>query len=435
MVTIKSISPDSIAHDLEIMPGDTLVSINGNEINDILDYDFYCANEEISLKIIRGDECLVFDIEKDEDEDVGLQFETYLMDKQRACKNKCIFCFIDQLPKGMRESLYFKDDDSRLSFLFGNYITLTNIDENEIDRIIKMHISPINISVHTTNPELRCMMMNNRFAGEKLRYIGKLAAAGIKINCQLVLCRGVNDGNELRRSIEDLIKLYPSVESIAAVPAGLTKYRKGLYEITPYDKESAGEVIDIIEEYADRHFEEYGDRLIYPADEFFQLAQREIPNEQYYGDMLQLENGVGMSALLKSEFLSAMHMCENSASSDKKTIATGKGAYKLLKSLIDLATKKWHNIKCEVVAVENEFFGEKITTTGLLTGRDIYKALKDKRDLGTVYISRCCLKNDEEIFLDDETVQGLSEKLGVGVIPVLNDGYELFNIVHGNNAE
>ena len=435
MVTIKSISPDSIAHDLEIMLGDTLVSINGNEINDILDYDFYCANEEISLEITRDDECLVFDIEKDEDEDVGLQFETYLMDKQRACKNKCIFCFIDQLPKGMRESLYFKDDDSRLSFLFGNYITLTNIDENEIDRIIKMHISPINISVHTTNPELRCMMMNNRFAGEKLRYIGKLAAAGIKINCQLVLCRGVNDGNELRRSIEDLIKLYPSVESIAAVPAGLTKYRKGLYEITPYDKESAGEVIDIIEEYANRHFEEHGDRLIYPADEFFQLAQREIPNEQYYGDMLQLENGVGMSALLKSEFLSAKQKCENSASSDKKTIATGKGAYKLLKSLIDLATKKWHNIKCEVVAVENEFFGEKITTTGLLTGRDIYKALKDKRDLGTVYISRCCLKNDEEIFLDDETVQGLSEKLGVSVIPVLNDGYELFNIVHGNNAE
>ena len=432
MVVIKSICPDSIADELGILSGDKLVSVNGNEINDILDYDFYCANVDISLEITRGDECYVFDIEKDEDEDLGLQFETYLIDKQRACKNKCIFCFIDQLPKGMRESLYFKDDDSRLSFLFGNYITLTNIDESEIDRIIKMHISPINISVHTTNPELRCMMMNNRFAGEKLRYIEKLAAAGIKINCQLVLCRGVNDGDELRRSIEDLIKLYPSVESIAAVPAGLTKYREGLYEITPYDKESAGEVIDIIEEYADRHFEEHGDRLIYPADEFFQLAQREIPAEQYYGEMLQLENGVGMSALFKSEFLSALEMCDSDASSDKKTIATGKGAYKLIKSLVDLATKKWHNIKCDVVAVENEFFGEKITTTGLLTGQDIYKALKDKKDLGTVYISKCCLKSDEDIFLDDETVDGLSEKLGVKVIPVLNDGFEMFNVVHGN---
>ena len=334
----------------------------------------------------------------------------------------------------MRDTLYFKDDDSRLSFFFGNYITMTNIGEEEIDRIIKMHISPVNISVHTTNPELRCKMMNNRFAGEKLQYIEKLAQAGIKINCQLVLCRGINDGDELRRSIEDLLKFYPAVESIAAVPAGLTRYRDGLFPLESYDKSSASEVIDIIEEYSNRHFEEYGDRLIYPSDEFFNLSEREMPNEEYYGDMLQLENGVGMSALLKAEFARAVEDCEkteNEINSNRKTIATGIGSYNLIKSLVDLCKTKWHNVNCEVVAVENEFFGEKITTTGLLTGQDIYNKLKGIDNLGQVLISKNCLKSDEDIFLDDLSVDELSQKLQTTVTPIANSGEDLLNAILG----
>ena len=434
MVKITGITPDSIAEIYGIKSGDELLSVNKNEINDVLDYRFFCTDKKLKLELLRDGKRKKVKIKKDEYDDLGLEFSTYLMDSQRPCQNKCIFCFIDQLPKGMRDTLYFKDDDSRLSFFFGNYITLTNIGEDEIDRIIKMHISPVNISVHTTNPELRCKMMNNRFAGEKLQYIEKLAQAGIKINCQLVLCRGINDGDELRRSIEDLLKFYPAVESIAAVPAGLTRYRDGLFPLESYDKSSASEVIDIIEEYSNRHFEEYGDRLIYPSDEFFNLSEREMPNEEYYGDMLQLENGVGMSALLKAEFARAVEDCEkteNEINSNRKTIATGVGSYNLIKSLVDLCKTKWHNVNCEVVAVENEFFGEKITTTGLLTGQDIYNKLKGIDNLGQVLISKNCLKSDEDIFLDDLSVDELSQKLQTTVTPIANSGEDLLNAILG----
>ena len=434
MVKITGVIPDSIAEIYGIKSGDELLSVNKNEINDVLDYRFFCTDKKLKLELLRDGKRKKVKIKKDEYDDLGLEFATYLMDSQRPCQNKCIFCFIDQLPKGMRDTLYFKDDDSRLSFFFGNYITMTNIGEQEIDRIIKMHISPVNISVHTTNPELRCKMMNNRFAGEKLQYIEKLAQAGIKINCQLVLCRGINDGDELRRSIEDLLKFYPAVESIAAVPAGLTRYRDGLFPLESYDKSSASEVIDIIEEYSNRHFEEYGDRLIYPSDEFFNLSEREMPNEEYYGDMLQLENGVGMSALLKAEFARAVEdreKTENEINSNRKTIATGIGSYNLIKSLVDLCKTKWHNVNCEVVAVENEFFGEKITTTGLLTGQDIYNKLKGIDNLGQVLISKNCLKSDEDIFLDDLSVDELSQKLQTTVTPIANSGEDLLNAILG----
>ena len=434
MVKITGITPDSIAEIYGIKSGDELLTVNKNEINDVLDYRFFCTEKKLKLELLRNGKRKKVKIKKDEYDDLGLEFSTYLMDNQRSCQNKCIFCFIDQLPKGMRDTLYFKDDDSRLSFFFGNYITMTNIGEEEIDRIIKMHISPVNISVHTTNPELRCKMMNNRFAGEKLQYIEKLAQAGIKINCQLVLCRGINDGDELRRSIEDLLKFYPAVESIAAVPAGLTRYRDGLFPLESYDKSSASEVIDIIEEYSNRHFEEYGDRLIYPSDEFFNLSEREMPNEEYYGDMLQLENGVGMSALLKAEFARAVEdreKTENEINSNRKTIATGVGSYNLIKSLVDLCKTKWHNVNCEVVAVENEFFGEKITTTGLLTGQDIYNKLKGIDNLGQVLISKNCLKSDEDIFLDDLSVGELSLKLNTTVTPIANSGEDLLNAILG----
>ena len=434
MVKITGVIPDSIAEIYGIKSGDELLTVNKNEINDVLDYRFFCTDKKLKLELLRDGKRKKVKIKKDEYDDLGLEFATYLMDSQRPCQNKCIFCFIDQLPKGMRDTLYFKDDDSRLSFFFGNYITLTNIGEDEIDRIIKMHISPVNISVHTTNPELRCKMMNNRFAGEKLQYIEKLAQAGIKINCQLVLCRGINDGDELRRSIEDLLKFYPAVESIAAVPAGLTRYRDGLFPLESYDKSSASEVIDIIEEYSNRHFEEYGDRLIYPSDEFFNLSEREMPNEEYYGDMLQLENGVGMSALLKAEFARAVEdreKTENEINSNRKTIATGIGSYNLIKSLVDLCKTKWHNVNCEVVAVENEFFGEKITTTGLLTGQDIYNKLKGIDNLGQVLISKNCLKSDEDIFLDDLSVDELSQKLQTTVTPIANSGEDLLNAILG----
>lgn len=432
MVKITGITPDSIAEIYGIKSGDELLTVNKNEINDVLDYRFFCTEKKLKLELLRNGKRKKVKIKKDEYDDLGLEFSTYLMDNQRSCQNKCIFCFIDQLPKGMRDTLYFKDDDSRLSFFFGNYITMTNIGEEEIDRIIKMHISPVNISVHTTNPELRCEMMNNRFAGEKLRYIEKLATAGIKMNCQLVLCRGINDGDELRRSIEDLMKFYPAVESIAAVPAGLTRYRDNLHPLESYDKSSAAAVIDIIEEYANRHFKEYGDRLIYPSDEFFNLAEREMPNEEYYGDMLQLENGVGMSALLKAEFVRAIEETEKTEkdiNSNRKTIATGVGAYNLIKSLVDLCKTKWHNVNCEVVAVENKFFGEKITTTGLLTGQDIYNKLKGIDNLGQVLISKNCLKSDEDIFLDDVSVDELSLKLKTTVTPIANSGEELLSAI------
>lgn len=432
-VMISGVEKGSLAKKAGILPGEELVSINGNEILDVLDYRFYMTEERLSVLIRdRDGKPRKISIRKDEYDDIGLEFETYLMDKQQSCRNQCIFCFIDQMPPGMRESLYFKDDDARMSFLFGNYITLTNLTDRDVERIIKMHISPVNISVHTTNPELRCKMMKNRFAGESLRHMYRLAQAGIGINCQLVLCPGINDGEELKKSLEDLENLYPSVQSIACVPVGLTDYREGLYPLEPYTPQSAAEVIRVIDEFSDRTQAEHGVRLCYPADEFFLTAGIPIPDGEYYGDFNQLENGVGMLATMRDEFAAALKLVEDEPCKDRKiSIATGVAASDFIRGLVDEAGKKWHNLDCTVYAVKNDFFGHKITVTGLLTGRDLIAQLKD-RDLGeTLLLSSSMLRQNTDVFLDDVTVPELEKALGVRVRVTENDGYDFLDALLG----
>ncbi len=432
-VVIAAVEKGSYAKKAGIKPGETLVSINGNEILDVLDYRFYMTEEKLRLQLEDQDgKTREVVIKKQEYDDIGLDFDTYLMDKQQTCRNKCIFCFIDQMPKGMRESLYFKDDDARMSFLFGNYVTLTNLSDHDIDRIIKMHISPINISVHTTNPELRCRMMNNRFAGDSLRYMYRLAQAGIAINCQLVLCPGINDGEELKRSLDDLGKLYPSVQSIACVPVGLTDHREGLYPLEPYTPASAADVIRIIDEFSDRTKREYGARLCYPADEFFLTAGIPIPEGAYYGDFNQLENGVGMLASMRDEFSEALRLAgDEPCKSRKLTIATGVAAAGFIDGLVDEAKKKWHNLDCTVYAVKNDFFGHKITVTGLLTARDLIAQLSEKPLGDTLLLSSSMLRRDTDLFLDDLTVSDVEKALGVTVRVTDNDGFDFLDALLG----
>lgn len=436
-VTVSSVEKGSPADHAGISDGDILVSLNGNLIMDVLDYRFYQNNERIVAEIIKKDgkvrKCV---IQKREYDELGMLFETYLMDKKHSCRNKCVFCFIDQLPDGLRDSLYFKDDDSRLSFLFGNYITLTNITEHEIERIIKMHISPINISVHTTDPELRIKMMHNKNAGKVLSIIWRLNDAGIKINCQLVLCPGLNDGNSLEKTLRDLTNLE-NVECIAAVPVGLTKYREGLYPLKSFDKKNAGEVLDIIDKYGDMCFEKYGERRVYGADEFFLLAEREMPSAEYYGDFLQLENGVGLWALLKSECESAladMNTADIPKTERTVSLATGVAAYPLIKGIAEKCENVNPQLKCLVYPIKNNFFGEKITVSGLVTATDISEQLSDMELGGELLIPSNMLRAEGDMFLDSITLDELSERLGVKITPVDNDGYSLVDaIVLGSN--
>ena len=428
-VIIKDVEKGSYADKAHIKSGDTLVSLNGNIIMDVLDYRFYQNNEKIIAEIINSKgKIKKLKIKKGEFDEIGLQFDTYLMDEKRSCKNKCIFCFIDQLPKGLRDSLYFKDDDSRLSFLFGNYITLTNITEHEIERIIKMHISPINISVHTTNPELRVKMMTNKNAGRVLEVMQRFNNAGIKMNSQLVLCPDYNDGDELRRSLNDLLELE-NMECIAAVPVGLTKYRDGLAALKSFNKDTAGNVLDIIDEYAQKSLRKYGDRRIYGSDEFYLLSGREIPNAAFYGDFLQLENGVGLWSLLKSEVSDALSEINDFSSNHRVSIATGVAAYPLLDEIANMCMNKCTGLVCDVYSIKNEFFGEKITVAGLVTATDIYNQLKDK-DLGdTLLIPSSMLRAEGDMFLDSITVDELSQRLNVKIIPIDNDGYALVDAI------
>ena len=431
-VIIKDVEKGSYADKAHIKSGDTLVSLNGNIIMDVLDYRFYQNNEKIIAEIINSKgKIKKLKIKKGEFDEIGLQFDTYLMDEKRSCKNKCIFCFIDQLPKGLRDSLYFKDDDSRLSFLFGNYITLTNITEHEIERIIKMHISPINISVHTTNPELRVKMMTNKNAGRVLEVMQRFNNAGIKMNSQLVLCPDYNDGDELRRSLNDLLELE-NMECIAAVPVGLTKYRDGLAALKSFNKDTAGNVLDIIDEYAQKSLQKYGDRRIYGSDEFYLLSGREMPNAAFYGDFLQLENGVGLWSLLKTEAEDAIKLTDYKIASPRKiSIATGVDAYPLITQIVDKCKKKWDNLECSVLKIENEFFGPKITVAGLITATDIEKQLKGT-DLGDeLLIPSVMLRSEGDMFLDSITLESLSESLNVKITPVDNDGYELISRIIG----
>ena len=416
-VVIKSVLKGSAAYKTGARENDVLLSLNGNEIMDVLDYRFYQNESKIEVCYVdkRGKQ-KVKTVKKREEDELGFTFDTYLMDKQRACKNRCIFCFIDQLPRGMRKSLYFKDDDSRLSFLFGNYITLTNITEHEIERIIKMHISPINISVHTTNPTLRVKMMRNESAGQVLSIIKRFSDAGISINCQLVLCPGINDGEELRRSLKDLTALS-GVESIAAVPVGLTRHREGLEPLQKFTKETASAVIDIMDEFKEH-------RNVCAADEFFLLADRPIPQAEYYGDFSQLENGVGLWRLMLSDSTDAINELEGPQTPKNISAVTGVSAYPLIRNIVDTAGKKCHNLNCKVYEIKNDFFGHDITVAGLLTGGDIINQLKGK-DLGDcLLIPDVMLRHENDMFLDDVTPEDVERELSVKVKIVSADGYE-----------
>ena len=412
-VLIKDVIKYSPAHKKGIRAGDCLIKISGHEITDFLDYQFYAKDKKISVVYESSGKLKAVWIKKDEDEDLGLTFETYLMDKERHCKNKCIFCFIDQNPLGLRESIYFKDDDSRLSFLFGNYITLTNLSERDIEKIIEMHISPVNVSVHTMNKELRVKMMKNKHAGESLDVLYRLAQNGIAINTQLVLCPGINDGEELRYSLSKLSELCPCLQSIACVPVGVTKYRDGLFEMPQYDEKSAGEVIDIVNEYGEKFKEQYGTRLVYAADEFYLKAKRELPEGEYYETYCQLENGVGMWTSLKEEFIDELENAQEDDPKSHVSIATGTAAYPLIKELAEKFENKYNDSKIDVYEIENDFFGHSITVAGLVTGGDLIAQLKGKSLAETLLIPSVMLRSEGDLFLDSISTEDVEKELGV----------------------
>ncbi|MBP3330305.1 MAG: DUF512 domain-containing protein [Clostridia bacterium] len=414
-----------------IKKGWILEKINSHDINDILDYNFYASECRVLLELQKPNGKTVRKkIKKEENEDLGLVFNTYLMDKQKTCKNKCIFCFIDQLPQGMRESLYFKDDDSRMSFLFGNYITLTNLTDRDIERMIEMHINPVNISVHTMNPELRVKLMKNPYAGEVLKYVDILANHGTHLNTQLVLCPGINDGDELKFSIEKLASLYPAVQSIAAVPVGITKYRENLPELNTYTKETAKEVVDTIEGYQKEFLKKFGTRLVYASDEFYLKAGLPLPQNDEYEDYPQIENGVGMWTDLEYTFKEALEDSDSVLSNNKKLIATGQAAYPLMKKLSDLFYEKYQT-EIPVVKIENDFFGHTITVSGLVTGKDLTDQLKGKYTFDELLISSTMLRSEGDMFLDSMTLAEAEEILGCKITPVNSDGYDLLEKMKG----
>lgn len=428
-VKIFDVTTGSHADKAGIKKGETLLSINSNEIVDVLDYRFYQVNRKLTLEVEdKNKNVRTIEMTKGEYEEIGLEFETYLMDKQHSCRNKCIFCFIDQLPKGMRESLYFKDDDSRLSFLFGNYITLTNITEHEIDRIIKMHISPINVSVHTTNPELRCKMMNNRFAGDTLKYLKRFADAGITLNCQIVSCPGINDGDELVRTLTDLENL--GVNMTAIVPVGLTRYRENLYPLVPYNKETAGQTIDIIEKMGDECVKKHGRRIFFPGDEFYLLAEREIPSPEFYEDFSALEDGIGMIAYLTDDVGWKLEELDADESlCHKVTIACGEGVFPYMKRIMSMINEKFPNITINTRAIKNNFFGGGINVSGLVTGGDLIDQLRDD-DLGDrLLIPSSMLRFENDLFLDDVSTDDVERELNITLIPINNNGNDLVEAV------
>ncbi len=432
---ITGINEDSIAMELEIEAGDTLVSINDKEIEDIFDYHYLIEDEylEVLIEKQNGEEWLL-EVEKDADEDLGLIFGESLMDKYKSCHNKCVFCFIDQNPPGMRETIYFKDDDTRLSFLQGNYVSLTNLQKKDIERIIEYKLAPINISVHTTNPELRCKMLNNRFAGRVLEYIDMLYEAEIPMNAQIVLCKGLNDGEELKKTIQDLMKYAPTIQSLSIVPVGLTKYREGLYPLEPFNKEDAIKLIETVNEFQNIAMDKYGYHFVHASDEWYINAGIEIPEEDNYDGYIQLENGVGMVRLLLNEVSESVdaYLDENKSTYDKAlklSTVTGMLAHEVMCQVACKLKEAAPNLELNVYPIKNNFFGEKITVTGLLTGGDIVQQLKDK-DLGDALLLPCnVLKADEDIFLDDMTLLELQNALQVQVIIVQSNGMDLLDTI------
>ena len=434
-VQIKSVMRHSYADRAGIRDGETLLSINGNDIVDVLDYRFYQLNSSLELKVrdLKGEVRTVC-LRKPEYDELGLDFETYLMDKEKSCRNKCIFCFIDQLPKGLRETLYFKDDDSRLSFLFGNYVTLTNLSEHEISRIIKMHISPINVSVHTTNPELRVKMMGNRFAGDSLKILKRFADSSIDINTQIVCCPGVNDGDELRRSLRDLYDY--NVNLIAVVPVGLTKYREGLYPLTPFTKKKAAETVDILEEFGEMCLQTRGKRIAYAADELYIKAEREIPDASFYGDFEALENGIGLIAMLKEDVLAELEYRDADPSIRRNvSIACGTSAAPYLREMMDRVEEKYPGVRITVYPIVNEFFGEMINVSGLIVGNDLIAQLKNKPLREELLISSAMLRFENDLFLDDVSIDDVRKALHINVTPIHNDGTMLVNAILGEEGE
>ncbi len=435
MVKITSVAEHSKAEKAGIKPLDILLSINENEINDVLDYRFYLAEKNIEVRLKRGDDEYSVGIKKGEYDDIGLDFETPLMDKKHSCKNGCIFCFIDQNPDGLRESLYFKDDDSRLSFLHGNYITLTNMTDKDVERIVKMRFSPINISVHTTNPELRVKMMKNKRSGEVLRYLKAFKDAGLSMCGQIVLCKGVNDGAELLRSLNDLAEYFPELSSVSIVPAGLTKFRDKLYPLTDFTKEESRAVIEMIDSVSVKHKEKFGSRLFFAADEFYLKAEIEIPAADYYEDYPQIENGVGMIRSMVDEFNisleDAKEYSKRLKTKRKVAVATGVASHATIKEMADRLSALSKNLEINVYKIINKFFGESITVSGLLTGKDIFEQLDGKLDCDELLIPHNALRYGEDVFLCGMTLEELSKKLGVKVTASHNDGFEFTDSVFG----
>ncbi|MBQ8300171.1 MAG: DUF512 domain-containing protein [Clostridia bacterium] len=416
-ILIKDVLPDSIAEEMEIEAGDYLLTINDTEIKDILDYKYQIFDEYVVVTIEKSDgEIWDVEIEKEENEDLGLVFEEQLIDKPRSCANKCIFCFMDQLPPKVRETLIFKDDDFRLSFMTGNYVTFTNSGYKDLDRIINYHLTPINVSVHATDPEVRKMMLNNKNAGFILDYIKYLTDHGIGVNAQIVLCPGINDGEVLDRTIRELSEFYPNLLSIAIVPVGLTKYREGLYKLEGFDKVSAGKVIDQVESWQNKFKKEYGDNLVFCADEFYVKAEREIPDSSRYGNFEQLEDGIGLLAYFTMNFNKSLMRYKPRKIEKTVSIATGKSAYNFIREKADILEKTFDGLKVNVYAIENHFFGPEITVTGLITGGDLIEGLKNKEIGEYLVIDQKMLKDDEDIFLDNLTLEEVKDKLGVEIV-------------------
>ena len=432
MVIIKDVEKGSAADKKKLLPGDILISIDGHEINDVLDYRFYLSEKKITLKIHRGAELFDVTIKKEEYDDIGLEFETFLMDKKRSCKNKCIFCFIDQNPCGMRETIYFKDDDSRLSFLQGNYVTMTNMTDADLDRIIEMHMSPVNVSVHTTESDLRVFMMKNPRAALIMEQLDKLCSAGIKVNAQIVLCKGVNDGEHLMRTMRDLESLYPNVGSVSIVPAGLTCHREGLFPLSTFSREESAEVIDTVGAFGDECKKKYGERIFYCADELFIEAGRELPDEDYYDGYPQIENGVGLMRGMESELCEALEDLSDSDCANREvSVATGAAAYLYIRKLCRKIEARFKNLKINVYKIENDFFGRSVTVAGLVCGGDLISQLRGKALGEKLVIPDVMLRSGEEIFLDGVTVADVERELNIKVEANRTDGYDFLGKIIG----